>query len=233
MPLLPGGAGWELWGSAAMLRGLPGSLLPAGCKTTFRFENRVLLLFLPMPITERKAKPGWPLTFGGFFFFLILCLVPAVFSTWGALPDPQSWGRALLSLLSCRRGRRRRNFAPWPSRCCFSSFCRDQSACFDSSPDSLIPADDCNAIKPLTPAMAPRFCCVSGLGVRGIHPCPGSSVETSAHKGLRGSLLYQEHHNSLNPELLEKRDQEGDSSFPWKMPFLVLRLLEGMESGRC
>lgn len=104
MPLLPGGAGWELWGSAAMLRGLPGSLLPAGCKTTFRFENRVLLLFLPMPITERKAKPRWPLTFGVFFFFFNLVFGSCCVFYLGGTPRPPKLGKgsALPPLLPAR-----------------------------------------------------------------------------------------------------------------------------------
>lgn len=134
-----------------------------------------------MLITERKAKPSWPLIFIIFFCLVgdcccVCCCSPG---RWGAFPDPQTrlWGRVLLPLPCCREGRRRR-FVPWPSRCCFSSFCRDQRACFDSPPDSLITEDGCNAIKYLTHAMAWGFCCVSGLGVRRIHPCPVSSMET-------------------------------------------------------
>jgi len=119
----------------------------------------------------------------------------------GAFPGPQTrlWGRALLPLLCCWRGRRSRS-APWPARCCFSSFCQDQSACFDSPPDSLITEDGGNAIKRSSRAASWGFCCVLGLGVRRICPCPVSSTGTrssgAAHTQGSRALVYQEPPNT-------------------------------------
>lgn len=64
----------------------------------------------------------------------------------------------------------------------FLSLCRDQSACFDSPADALIMKGGCNAIKHHSHAATQGFCCVSGLGVRSIRPCPGNSRETQRHK---------------------------------------------------
>lgn len=87
----------------------------------------------------------------------------------------------------------------------------------------LITGDDCNTIQHFSHARAWGFCCVSGLGVRRIRPCPVSSVGTRSSgwhiqrspelSALSGASSYQ---ISLNPELLEVKDQEGTSAPPAK-----------------